>query len=131
MYKCSLGNTFIYAGVAQSGRAVRCQREGREFESHLPLQGENRMEIVPDNGYLYVREIETPRYSPVSGGTICGSEWQFGNVLDFAEDLQCYLDTNIMFLRAAAISLRVKNDEGRIENRYLVRADDVVASLGE
>lgn len=90
------------------------------------------MKVIPDNDYLLVREIETPTYSKIAHSKIINSEYRCGNVLDFAEGINPeYLDTNIIFLRAMAIPLRMKNDQGIVETRYLVKSEDVIAYLGE
>jgi hypothetical protein len=88
------------------------------------------MKLVPDNGFLLVREIETPTFSDIANSVIVGDHYIFGNVLDHSEGTDDYLCCDVMFSRAASISLRMKNDQGEIEDRHLVHADAIVATIG-
>jgi len=89
------------------------------------------MEIKPQNGYLLVRQIETPMVGLIKQ-PIVDKCWLFGNVLDHDGDGDNgYIDTNVMFLDQAGIRLIMENDEGKREVRYLVKQDSVVGCLNQ
>jgi len=85
------------------------------------------IKVTPRNERLLVRKIETPRYSKFKTATIMNGDWTCG-IIEEACDMAWFHKT-VMFSKALAVALTLRDEKGEIAHYYLVKQELVVSTL--